>query len=255
VPHGSSFPLIAARGLVVGYGGKGILPPLDLDVLKGEFWALLGRNGSGKTTLIRTLLGLLPRVEGELRRAPETGMSYVPQRTELDPTLPGRVVDFVRSGRDRGWSFLDPFPRDDGDGLRRALQDARCADLAGEQMSHLSEGQKARAVLARALGSNPNVLVLDEPTSNLDASTERAVFELLDALRRERDLALFVVSHRSELFIGRATHAIYVDRSRGVAVAGSFDEITNSESFVTGHGSIASPASPPAPSPMSGRES
>jgi zinc transport system ATP-binding protein len=217
-------------------------------VRTGEFWALLGRNGSGKTTLIRTLLALLPKVEGELRRAPETVMSYVPQRTELDPALPGRVVDFVRSGRDRGWSFLHPFPRDDRDALRKALEDARCADLADEQMSHLSEGQKARAVLARALGSNPNVLVLDEPTSNLDAATERAVFELLDALRRERDLALFVVSHRSELFIGRATHAIYVDRSDRVAVAGSFGEITNSASFVTRHGSIASPSSPAVPS-------
>jgi len=248
-PGGHS-PLIACRGLAVGYGGRAILPSLDIEVRTGEFWALLGNNGSGKTTLIRTLLGLLPRVGGEIERAPETVMSYVPQRTELDPTIPNRVVDFVRSGRDRGWSFLDPFHADDHGATRKALRDARCDDLALQQLSHLSEGQKARAVLARALVSNPKVLVLDEPTSSVDAITERAVFELLDALRRERDLALIVVSHRSELFIGRATHAVYVDRVGGVAASGEFDAITRSAVFITRHGPIASPAAPPPISPM-----
>jgi zinc transport system ATP-binding protein len=240
VTHSSNgAPLIACRGLVVGYGGRAILPPLDLEVRTGEFWAFLGNNGSGKTTLIRTLLGLLQRVDGEIDRAPDTVMSYVPQRTELDPTIPNRVLDFVRSGRDRAWSFLDPFPRRDRESTRKALEDARCSDLAQQQLSHLSEGQKARAVLARALVSDPRVLFLDEPTSSLDAVTERAVFDLLDALRRERDLALIVVSHRSELFVGRATHAVYVDRAAGVAVAGEFDAITRSPVFVSGYGVIA----------------
>jgi zinc transport system ATP-binding protein len=248
-PKGQS-SLIACRGLVVGYGGRGILPPLDFEVRTGEFWALLGNNGSGKTTLVRSLLGLLAKVAGDVERAPGTVMSYVPQRTELDPTIPSRVVDFVRSGRDRGWSFLDPLPRRDYDATRKALEDARCGDLAYEQLSHLSEGQKARAVLARALVSNPKVLVLDEPTSSVDAVTERAVFELLDALRRERDLALIVVSHRSEFFVGRATHAVYVDRVGGVAAAGEFDTITRSAVFISRHGPIASPASPPPVSPM-----
>ncbi len=246
-PEGRA-PLIACGGLVVGYGGRGILPPLDFEVGTGEFWALLGNNGSGKTTLIRTLLGLLAKVGGDVERAPDTIMSYVPQRTELDPTIPSRVIDFVRSGRDRGWSFLDPLPRRDHEATRKALEDARCGDLAHEQLSHLSEGQRARAVLARALVSNPNVLVLDEPTSAVDAVTERAVFELLDALRRERNLALIVVSHRSELFVGRATHAVYVDRAGGVALAGEFEALTQSRVFLSRHGPIASPASP---SPLS----
>jgi zinc transport system ATP-binding protein len=246
----SRAPLIACRGLTVGYGGRAILPSLDVEMRTGEFWALLGNNGSGKTTLIRTLLGLLPKVGGEIQRAPENVMSYVPQRTELDPTLPGRVIDFVRSGRDRGWSFLDPFRASDHGAPRKALEDARCDDLAHQQLSHLSEGQKARAVLARALVSNPKLLVLDEPTSSVDAATERAVFDLLGALRRERELALIVVSHRSELFVGRATHAIYVDRTGGFAMAGEFDEITASAVFITRHGPIASPASPAPLSPM-----
>ncbi len=249
-PSSNQAPLIVARDLAVGYQGRAILPQLPFEVRTGEFWALLGNNGSGKTTLIRTLLGLLPRVDGELYRAPATVFSYVPQRTELDPTIPGRVLDFVRSGRDRGWSFLNPFQGNDDGATRKALEDARCDDLAHQQLAQLSEGQKARAVLARALVSNPNVLVLDEPTSSVDAVTERAIFDLLEALRRERNLALIVVSHRSELFVGRATHAIYVDRLAGVASAGGFDAITHSSVFLSRHGPIPSPASPAPLSPM-----
>jgi zinc transport system ATP-binding protein len=239
-PH----PLVGARNLVVGYQGRAILPALQFEIRTGEFWALLGNNGSGKTTLIRTLLGLLPRVGGEVYRSPETILSYVAQRTELDPTIPGRVIDFVRSGLDRDWSFLHPFRGSDHRATRTALADARCDDLSHQQMAQLSEGQKSRAVLARALASNPNVLVLDEPTSVVDALTERAIFDLLEALRRERRLALIVVSHRSELFLGRATHAIFVDRLGGVASAGSFDGIIRSPAFLSSHGPIPSPAPP-----------
>jgi zinc transport system ATP-binding protein len=242
-------PLVVARELVVGYQGRPILPALQFEIRRGEFWALLGNNGSGKTTLIRTLLGLLPRVGGEVYRAPETIFSYVAQRTELDPAIPGRVIDFVSSGWDRGWSFLHPFRGNDHGATRRALADARCDDLAHQQLARLSEGQKARAVLARALVSNPSVLILDEPTSSVDAGTERAVFDLLEALRRERSLALIVVSHRSELFVGRATHAIFADRVSGVASAGGFDAITGSPMFLSLHGPIPSPASPAPLSP------
>jgi zinc transport system ATP-binding protein len=241
---------VVVRDLSVGYQGRAILPPLSFEIRTGEFWALLGNNGSGKTTLVRTLLGLLPRVGGETSRTPETIFSYVPQRTELDPTIPGRLIDFVRSGRDRGWSFLDPFRGNDDGATRKALADARCEDLAHRQLSQLSEGQKARAVLARALVSNPNVLVLDEPTSSLDAGTEKAVFDLLDVLRRDRELALIVVSHRSELFAGRATHAIFVDRLGDAAFAGSFDFVTSAPVFLSRHGPIPSPPFPPPPSPL-----
>jgi ABC-type Mn2+/Zn2+ transport system ATPase subunit len=242
--------IIAARGLSVGYKGQPILPPFELEIRNREFWGLLGRNGSGKTTVIRTLLGLLPKIGGELERSPAALLSYVPQRFELDPMVPNRVLDFVRSGRDRGWSFLDPRPARDEEALERALRDAHCEDLAREQLSQLSEGQKARAVLARALIANPNVLILDEPTSSVDAITERAVYELLDGLRRDRDLALMVVSHRSELFLGRATHAIYVDRAAGSVQVGEFDTVTRSPSFVAGHGPIGSPAFVPVISPL-----
>jgi ABC-type Mn2+/Zn2+ transport system ATPase subunit len=208
-------------------------------VRPGEFWAVIGVNGSGKTTLLRTVLGLTPKVGGDYRWSDEAVLSYVPQRSDLDAGVPNRVMDFVAAGRDRGWSFLK-WRSDGGPWLRAALEDARCSELAHQQVSNLSEGQKGRVRLARALVSNPNVLVLDEPTSAVDSVTEPQIFETLEELRRARGVTLVVVSHRPAVFAGRATHAIFVDRDLGVAVSGEFRDIVTAPSFLTRLGTMAS---------------
>ena len=234
--------LLSCRDLLVGYGGHPILPPINVRARAGEFWAIVGVNGSGKTTFLRTALGLLGRIDGELVWAENAVVSYVAQHHDVDASLPGRVRDFVGSGRDRGWSFLS-WRHADSDAVQRALEDARCEDLEEEQFASLSEGQKGRARIARALASGPNVLVLDEPTSAVDSVTERAVFDTLDTLRRTRGVTIFVVSHRTRVFAGRATHALYVDRAEGAAVAGAFDEVVQAPAFLSRHGPIATPVS------------
>jgi ABC-type Mn2+/Zn2+ transport system ATPase subunit len=128
--------------------------------------------------------------------------------------------------------------------VQRALEDARCEDLGDEQFASLSEGQKGRARIARALASGPNVLVLDEPTSAVDSVTEQAVFDMLDALRRARGVTILVVSHRSHIFVGRATHALYLDRVEGTAVAGVFDEVVRAPAFLSRHGPVTPPGDP-----------
>jgi ABC-type Mn2+/Zn2+ transport system ATPase subunit len=128
----------------------------------------------------------------------------------------------------------------------RALEDARCGELAGQPFGNLSEGQRGRVRLARALVSNPNVLVLDEPTSALDSVTEPAIFDTLEKLRRARGVTLLVVSHRTRVFAGRATHALFVDRGSGVAVAGEFNQVVTAPSFLSRQGAIPS-QEPPSP--------
>jgi zinc transport system ATP-binding protein len=92
-------------GLQIGYHGRAALPPIDFRVEAGQMWALIGRNGSGKTTLLRTLLGLLPRVGGRLERDVAAGIGYVPQRLEMDLSVPMRSIDLVRGGQDTGSRF------------------------------------------------------------------------------------------------------------------------------------------------------
>ena len=222
--------VVTVERLVVGYRGRGILPPIDLVVRRGELWALVGRNGGGKTTFLRTLLGLLPKVAGERRVAPGAAIGYVPQRVETDPAVPARVVDVVRGGVDQGWSFLDPRASRRAAGrVAKAMSDTQTTELAEAQLAALSEGQRQRVHLARALVVDPALLVLDEPTSAMDARAERDAFDLLVRVQRERALAVVVVSHHLSHLATRATHVLYVDAqpsgADGVVRAGPVDEM------------------------------
>jgi ABC-type Mn2+/Zn2+ transport system ATPase subunit len=226
-------PLLHAHELVVGYERAPLLPPLDLEVRPGELWALLGRNGAGKTTLMRTLLGLLPPVKGDVCRPGGISLGYVPQRSELDLSVPTRVIDLVRTGSERRWSFLRPLPPPARqDAVERAMRDCRVADLARAQFSALSEGQKQRVLLARALAADPRLLFLDEPTSAMDRQTEDAVFALLQELKDKRELAVVLISHDVDRVLRAATHMVHVDKDLRVACVGRALEVSRSREFL-----------------------
>jgi len=205
--------LLTGRGLVVGYDGRALLPALDdVAIAPGEAWCVLGRNGAGKTTLLRTLSGLLPPVRGVVVRSPSLRLGYVPQRSDVDPLVPWRVVDLVQSGADRGLGFL-PWRRapDRASRLRALLDELDLTSLAREPYRALSEGQKQRVLLARGLASAPSLLVLDEPTASMDVENERAVFAHLARIRASGTALLFIthdLAHAADL----ATHAVFVDK-------------------------------------------
>lgn len=233
-------PLLAADALAVGYAGASILPPLAFAVRPGEAWALFGRNGSGKTTLLRTLLGLLPPTRGEIARAPGLRLGYVPQRGGYDLSIPARVVDVVRDGTAAGRSYLRPLlaPADHA-AVARAMDDTDTTGLAAQAFTALSEGQKQRVLVARALVARPALLVLDEPTSAMDARNERAIFDLLAALRARHGIAVLVASHSTEAVARCSTHAVFVDRDHGHVTAGAIADVLRDPEFVRHYGEVA----------------
>lgn len=234
-----SDPLLQVNGLEVGYAGKAILPPLTFAIGREELWALVGRNGGGKTTLLRTLLGLLPRVGGTFAWAPSARVGYVPQRSPLDLAVPMRVRDVVALGLESGWSFLKPGVARHGEArVRMVLDETGMGHLAAQPFSMLSDGQRQRVLVARALVSDPDVLILDEPTNGMDVASERAAFELFSRLKSTRRLALVVVSHHMNMLSDRASHVIWVDKDEGRAAAGHVDTIRKDPSFVAAYGSV-----------------
>lgn len=238
--HASSEPLIALSQLRVGYGGHPVLPPISFQLRPNEFWAIIGRNGSGKSTLLRTLLGLLPKVSGQLTYRQGLRLGYVPQRNELDQSLPARVLDVVMEGVERQWSFLRPFhSRSEKERVEQALQETEILELAREPFAQLSEGQKQRVLLARALVGQPQVLILDEPTSAMDLVAERAVFELIEQVRQKHGLAILMVSHHLALVAERATDVLFVDKEDQVATAGCIADIAGSAAFRQRYGTMA----------------
>lgn len=228
---------LSARDLVVGYRGRAILPPATFEVAAGSVCALVGRNGSGKTTMLRTLLGLLPPVGGEVVRA-AGGIGYVAQRADLLDSVPARVIDLVGGGWDRGWSFVAPS-RGRRAAVDAAMDAARCAELAKAQYMELSEGQKQRVLLARALASSPDVLVLDEPSSAMDSEAEAALFDVVDDLRKERGLSVLVVSHQLERLLRRADAAVLVDGEAQVVRAMTPDALADDAVFAARYPALA----------------
>ncbi len=232
--------LLALEGLRVGYRGQALLPAIDLEIRAGEVWALIGANGSGKTTLMKTILGLMPAVGGRARWGGSgVKVGYVPQRSSFASNVPARVVDVVRGGACRGWSFLNPLPdRARAEAVERAMRDAGVEELAGQQFGRLSEGQKQRALMARALASNPAIMALDEPTSAMDMASERAVFELIDALRRRRALGVLLVSHHLSVTVAFATHGLLLDQEVGLVMAGDIQSVAASEACQARYGRL-----------------
>lgn len=212
--------LLATRALEVGYDRRPLLPPFDLRVDAGQIWAVIGRNGGGKSTVLKTLLGLLPPVGGRIERHPLTRMAYVPQRESRDGGMPGRVIDFVRAGLDRRWSFLSPRWRGDDGAVQRSMTQTNTLGLANQNFETLSEGQKQRVLVARALASEPQIMLLDEPSSAMDPIHEEALFDLLHTLSHARNLAIVVVSHQLSFIPRFATHMMLVDKDDAVVEIG-----------------------------------
>lgn len=209
--------VLQACDLAVGYRGSALLPPISLEVERGQLWALVGPNGCGKTTFLRTLLGLQPAVSGHVHGGAR--LAYVAQRTAIDLRLAGRVRDVVQSGDDRGWSFLRRR-RSARSAAHRALARVNATELAGERYATLSEGQKQRVLVARALISEPTLLALDEPTSAMDSEAERAIMALLDEVRADSGVAMIMVSHHLPVVAQHASHLIVLDRDAQQVVVG-----------------------------------
>lgn len=204
--------MIDARDLELGYEGSAVVSGIDLTVRSGERWFLIGPNGSGKSTFLRAVLGLLPPRSGALRLDPDigdrSGLGFVPQRCEWTATLPSTVREFVSLG----FVGLDRSAAERAAGIAWALGRVGIESLARSSYSALSGGQRQRALVARALVRRPRLLILDEPTEELDVASESALLETLLELNRDDGTTILFVTHELELAAQYATHvAIFAD--------------------------------------------
>ncbi len=197
-----------------GYGAMPIVRGVSLEVVPGELVALLGSNGSGKTTLVRGLLGLLPPLAGRVERSPRLRLGYVPQRETLDPLYPLSGFDVVLLGACRDLPFYRPTGAPERERTRSALEAVRAVAFSGRRYGQLSGGQRQRILIARALATQPTALVLDEPTAGVDPETEKAIVEVLQELRTEHRLAVWMVTHQLEAVIGRVDRTLVLEEGR-----------------------------------------
>ena len=189
--------LIEARSITVRRGEVPVLDHVDLTLSAGEIVCIIGPNGSGKTTLLRALLGLIAVQDGNVTRRTGLRIGYMPQRLAIDPTLPITLERFLGLSRNGNAAAR-----------RQAMQDTGIAHLADRPMQGLSGGETQRALLARALLNQPDLLMLDEPAQGVDVNGQVELYELIGRIRRDRGCAVLMVSHDLHLVMAATDRVI-----------------------------------------------
>ena len=204
--------LIEVRDVWVTMRGHTVLEAVNLSIYPDDFFAIIGPNGGGKTTLLRVILGLLRPCRGEVRfRGGMSTLGYVPQFRTFDFDYPITVREMVISAR---LGRISRLPRRYGSLEREradeALETMGISDLADRQIRDLSGGEQQRAIIARALVGEPNVLLLDEPTVYVDTPTTLQFYEILDQLRER--MAIVLVTHDIGVIPDRITRVACLNR-------------------------------------------
>lgn len=229
--------MLEVWNISVGYGERPILSGVSFDLRDGEIIVLLGSNGAGKTTLIRALNGTLPILCGEIsldgkmlatlsRREIAENIAVVAQENET--RFPVTVLEFVLSGRFVHGSAFGWESEEDVQLARKALADCDLVDYDTRLMNHLSGGERQRVVLARAIATNARILLLDEPTANLDLAHQAMMFKLVRKRCLECNSSAIVITHDLNLASEFADEIIML-KDGHVAAKGKPEQVLTTE--------------------------
>ncbi|MBR4710901.1 MAG: ABC transporter ATP-binding protein [Clostridia bacterium] len=203
---------LICRGLTLGYEGRPVLRNLDFSVCAGDYLCIVGENGSGKTTLMKTILGLMEPLSGEIIRGDglrENEIGYLPQQSTVQRDFPATVREVVLSGC-QGRAGSRPFYGGSERRLAREnMERMGITPLARHCYRNLSGGQQQRVLLARALCATQKILLLDEPVSGLDPMVTAEMYDLIGRLNRE-GITIIMISHDIAAAISRASHILHV---------------------------------------------
>ena len=192
-------PIVEIKNVSFAYNGQTVLHGVSLEIRQGNFMAMIGPNGGGKTTLLKLILGLLKpdsgdiRVNGQSTQKASSSIGYVPQDVQINRSFPITTLDVVLMGKlepKERWARKTESNRQEA---MAALERLEMAPLAQKKIGELSGGQCQRVFIARALVTQPQLLLLDEPTASIDTKGQAEFFEMLKDLNR--DVTIVVVSH------------------------------------------------------------
>jgi len=198
-------PIIQFSEASFSYGGKMALEKISFDLNAGEFLGVIGPNGSGKTTLLKGLLGLLPPQSGRLqifdcdcealRCRHRARIGYLPQKEKTDPNYPITVWEVAMMGRFGALGLLKRPGVEDAKIVSESLEAVAMMGLKTRPFGQLSGGEQQRVLIARALAQRPEILLLDEPTTGIDAAAQRRLILLISSLHRKYHLTIVFVTH------------------------------------------------------------
>ena len=207
--------------------GNAILDNISLQVRRGEIVTLIGPNGAGKTSLVRIVLGLLAADSGRVERQPRLRIGYMPQKLQIDATLPLNVL-----------RFLLLAPGVSREAALRALEEVGAGHLAQRPLQQVSGGEQQRILLARALLRHPDLLVLDEPVQGVDVNGQIELYQLITRLRDRYGCGVLMVSHDLHLVMAPTNTVVCLNRH--VCCSGRPEQVSADPAFIALFGEQAS---------------
>jgi len=228
-------PILSVKNLYCSYGPVEVLSDVGFDIEKGDYIGLAGPNGAGKTTLVKTVLGLSEKFKGNIKLFGQELKSfngwgrigYLSQRvTSFNPLFPAAVKEVVGLGLLSQKKFPRRFTQTDGAKIRQSLSLMGISDLEDKPVSDLSGGQQQRVFLARALVSNPELLILDEPGTALDPQSREDFFEFIKQLNKDKGITIILITHDTAQIGQYANKLLYLDKK--VVFYGSFSDFCRS---------------------------
>ena len=215
-------PIIEIENVSYAYGEEPVLEDIHCQIPSGSFLGVIGPNGGGKSTLLKLILGLLSLQEGAIRifgisrhefREWEK-IGYVSQKANsFNRGFPATVYEIVRSGLVKQTGLFRFFSKDTKERVLKALRAVNMDAYWQRNISELSGGQQQRVFIARAIVTNPQILILDEPTVGVDSEQVKSFMALLTKLNRARGMTVILVSHDWEAIKDSLTHVLYINRS------------------------------------------
>jgi zinc/manganese transport system ATP-binding protein len=222
--------VLTVDAVTVALGGRTILDGVSFKLTAGELTGLIGSNGAGKTTLMRVILGLQAPTHGTVevpRAGRRASVGYVPQKFLLDPDMPLRGRDLVALGID-GHRLGVPRPsRARQELVERMLEAVDARDFADTRVGRLSGGEQQRILIAHALISRPQLLLLDEPLASLDLTSAREVVQLLARIAHEQGVGVLISAHEMNALLPVMDRVVYL--ADGRAASGTADQVVRSE--------------------------
>ncbi len=208
-------PIIEIEHLSAGYEGKQVLHDVNLTIYQDDYLGIIGPNGGGKTTLMRLILGLMRPTEGSIRyfrdgkEVKEITMGYLPQYNALDRQFPISVYEVVLSGLSKTKGLFCRYTKAQHQQVAATLEHLQLTDLKDKPIGALSGGQLQRVLLARAIVSKPDAVILDEPNTYIDPRFQKQMYEMLEQINH--DCAIIIVSHDIAEVLSNVKHIACVN--------------------------------------------
>jgi zinc transport system ATP-binding protein len=208
--------VIEVSNLCFSYEGQRVLEDINFEIKKNDFLTIIGPNGGGKSTLLRLILGINEAQKGSIKIFGNTHLSevhkvgYVPQNTNINLNFPITVIEIVMMGQNKLQKRLFGYKKEEKEKAHEVLKKVNMEKFMNKRISNLSGGQRQRVLIARALFSNPKILLLDEPTSNIDIKGCEQIYSTLEKLNKE--VTVVVVSHDISVILKYASKAFYINK-------------------------------------------